>query len=157
LRSYFTRHGPGPFVTEDRGLVEKLPEPHNDARGWQGCFRVGAFDAVAARYALAVCGGVDGLALTHVDRLAAIPPRLCTAYECDGQVMRDIPLRRLPDLGHQAQLTRQVQHCCPVFTSIDSCSADRFIETVERELNVQVTLTSAGPSAAEKRRRSVGP
>ena len=56
-----------------------LPEPHNDDRGWQGRFRTGWFDAVAARYALAVAGPVDGLALTHLDRLPALGYRLCRA------------------------------------------------------------------------------
>ncbi|HTL30465.1 MAG TPA: adenylosuccinate synthetase, partial [Tepidisphaeraceae bacterium] len=54
LRNYFTRHGVGPFVTEDNSLHPHLPEPHNDASGWQGKFRVGVFDAAAARYAIEV-------------------------------------------------------------------------------------------------------
>src|SRR5688572_30262606 len=81
LRSYFTRHGAGPLVTEDESLRPRLPEPHNDARGWQGAFRVGPFDAVAARYALNVVGGVDGLVLTHLDRWPALDGRACAAYE----------------------------------------------------------------------------
>ena len=54
LRTYFSRHGSGPFMTEDPRLSERLTEPHNDASGWQGRFRLGSFDAVAARYALSV-------------------------------------------------------------------------------------------------------
>ena len=45
LRTYFTRHGPGPLVTEDATLRPAAPEPHNADAGWQGRFRVGAFDA----------------------------------------------------------------------------------------------------------------
>ena len=52
------RHGAGPLVTEDPAL--DLPDPHNPANPWQGAFRFGHFDAVAHRYALEVCGGVDG-------------------------------------------------------------------------------------------------
>src|SRR5207244_2171342 len=81
LRTYFTRHGPGPMVSEDAALRERLPaEPHNSDGGWQGQFRVGALDVVAARYGLAATGGVDALAVTHLDRLAHLPPHLCTGY-----------------------------------------------------------------------------
>ena len=41
LRSYFTRHGAGPFVTEDVELTKNLAEPHNSSAGWQGRFRAG--------------------------------------------------------------------------------------------------------------------
>ena len=83
LRTYFTRHGAGPFVTEDSTLRPLLDEPHNNDDGWQETFRVGVFDAVAARYALE-CVGVDGLAITHLDRLPNLPPKICTAYQRDG-------------------------------------------------------------------------
>ena len=153
LRSYFTRHGPGPFVTDDPSFIEKLPEPHNDARGWQGDFRVGAFDAVAARYALAVAGGVDQIALTHVDRLASVPPNICTAYERDGEVICDIPRCDPADFAGREALTARLKRCRPVYTPIDTRDAERFVQTIERELNVRVVLTSRGPTTAEKRRR----
>jgi adenylosuccinate synthase len=65
VRCYMTRHGPGPFVTEDPTL--ELPEPHNQHGTWQGPFRTGHFDGVALRYAIEVTGGVDAVALTHLD------------------------------------------------------------------------------------------
>ena len=56
LRAYATRHGPGPFVTHDRALTERIPDSHNVFSEWQREFRVGWFDAVASRFALrAVC------------------------------------------------------------------------------------------------------
>src|SRR5687768_676429 len=36
LRSYFTRHGNGPLVTEEANLAAALPEIHNGENGWQG-------------------------------------------------------------------------------------------------------------------------
>ena len=81
LRSYTTRHGPGPMVTEDQQLSAALPEPHNSHGRWQGGFRRGHFDAVAHRYALAVCGGADALALTHLDAPARHPQlSICESY-----------------------------------------------------------------------------
>jgi len=64
LRTHFTRHGAGPFVSEDRNLA--FPD-HNVRSKWQGELRFGHFDLVAARYAINCCGGIDGLALTHLD------------------------------------------------------------------------------------------
>jgi adenylosuccinate synthase len=56
-RPYLTRHGAGPFVTEDAALAAALPEPHNGTGTWQGPFRVGHLDLVALRYAVEVAGG----------------------------------------------------------------------------------------------------
>ena len=81
LRTYATRHGPGPFPTEDRSLDALLPEPHNATHTFQGAFRRGWFDAVLARYAVEACDGIDALALTHVDALSRIDRwRMATRY-----------------------------------------------------------------------------
>jgi adenylosuccinate synthase len=91
LRTYFTRHGAGPFMTEDNSLRPHLPEPHNSDAGWQGRFRVGLFDAVAARYALSATAAIDGLVVSHVDRLKNLPPKICTAYENHLPVYQSVP------------------------------------------------------------------
>jgi adenylosuccinate synthase len=39
--AYMTRHGTGPFVTEDPGLTNFLPDSHNRRHRWQGNFRAG--------------------------------------------------------------------------------------------------------------------
>jgi len=81
LRTYAVRHGDGPFVTEDPTIHAAIGEPHNETNAWQGRVRTGWFDAVATRYALEVCGGIDALALTHVDALPRLPVwRICTRY-----------------------------------------------------------------------------
>jgi adenylosuccinate synthase len=54
LRTYATRHGPGPFVTEDPSLTASLSDRHNAWGPWQGGFRVGHLDLVAMRYAVDV-------------------------------------------------------------------------------------------------------
>jgi len=73
LRAYATRHGAGPFPTEDATLTAALPDWHNGTGPWQGPMRVGWFDAVLANRALAFAGPVDRLALTCVDRLVDLP------------------------------------------------------------------------------------
>ncbi len=80
LRGYGTRHGAGPFVTEDANL--SVPACHNRTNTWQGDFRHGWFDAVAARYALEVTGGVDTLAITNLDRMRDLQEiKVGVAYE----------------------------------------------------------------------------
>jgi adenylosuccinate synthase len=79
IRSYLTRHGPGPFETEvandrswpqGRELLE-LPEEHNGHGVWQGAWRVGWLDTVVLNYAIEGCEHIDGLAMTHLDRVPA--------------------------------------------------------------------------------------
>lgn len=78
LRAYHTRHGEGPFPSE---APLPLPELHNPDDGPAGRFRVGWFDAVLARYALAFAGPIDHLAVTCLDRVAALPARaIVTRY-----------------------------------------------------------------------------
>lgn len=65
LRSYYTRHGAGPFPTE----CPEIDWPdHNKHNQWQSHFRQGRFDIAAAKYALESIGGVDVIAISHMDR-----------------------------------------------------------------------------------------
>lgn len=66
FRTYFTRHGAGPFPTEANHLKLGAPEPHNESSIYQDDFRVGHFDMGLAKYALSVCP-VDSLAINHLD------------------------------------------------------------------------------------------
>ena len=94
LRAYATRHGQGPFVTEDAELTAATPDLHNAAHGFQGAFRVGWLDVVAARHALRAVGDVDRLAITNLDRLAGrASVRVCTAYDPGdgGELWHDLP------------------------------------------------------------------
>lgn len=68
-RAYMTRHGAGPFVTEDKTYDPLSANDHNALGPWQGTFRSGALDLVALRYAIEVVGGVDALSITHLDRI----------------------------------------------------------------------------------------
>ena len=173
VRAYATRHGPGPFVTEDPALAAAIPDAHNATNPWQRAFRVGHFDLVATRYALDVAGPVDGLAVTNLDRLAALPAwRLCYAYRyagaasdldgfCEhaGTTARTITVRRPPDLGHQEQLTARLDQCRPLYEAVLSAGGARdratYCARLEEELRVPVVLCSSGPTAADKTPRRV--
>ncbi|MEU7574736.1 adenylosuccinate synthetase [Micromonospora sp. NPDC049240] len=140
LRVTTTRHGPGPLVTEDPALP--FTDPRNPTNAWQGRFRFGHFDAVAHRYALDVAGGVDGLALTHLD-LAGPRLRMCRRY-ADG-LDRLVP-GPPGDLERQAALTGRLMLARPV---LDEAPTD-WPSAVSEALGAPVLLTSHGPTAEEK-------
>ncbi|WP_367128014.1 adenylosuccinate synthetase [Saccharothrix sp. HUAS TT1] len=85
-RTYQTRHGAGPLPTEDPTLLTRFPEHHNDTGHYQGAWRTGHLDATLLRYAIDVSGGVDGLAVTHLD-----------AHDLKVATAHDAPLTDLPD------------------------------------------------------------
>lgn len=149
IRSYMTRHGPGLFVTEDPTL--ELLEAHNTRDTWQGPFRTGHFDAVALRYAAEVTGGVDAVALTHLDVAAAKPLRLCRAYAGadDERIERIVPGPE-HDLIRQESLTNRLLHAHPVYAGPDPAPGD-WPDVAAEVLGAPVVLASHGPTAADKR------
>ncbi|MBO0814587.1 MAG: adenylosuccinate synthetase [Actinobacteria bacterium] len=144
VRCYMTRHGPGPFPTEDPTL--ELPEPHNRHGTWQGAFRTGHLDAVALRYAVKVAGGLDAVALTHLDTAAGAPLRLCRSYQIDGQRLERIAPGPERDLAWQEQLTAKLLRACPEYEE----PGGGWPRVVEEVLGAPVILTSHGPTAAGK-------
>ncbi len=166
LRTYFTRHGAGPFVTEDEALRESLPEPHNVTSPWQQDFRVGHFDLVAARYARDATGDLDGLCLNHVDRIAALPEyRICEAYhfsgdgstldgyfQHSGQTISGIAIKTSPELSHQEKLTQLLFQCEPHYRVLREDS-ESCLGTLEQALGLPLAIVSYGPTAQEKQIR----
>lgn len=142
LRTFHTRHGHGPFPTDDL-IMRPSANEHNTFQRWQGIFRCGAFDATLARYALSVTGSVS-LALTHCDlveqprAIVRVSPR----YE-DEIDMQPGNLERQEELGQQ--LFRAV----PVINRLVPI-ADAFIDWVEQQLNTRVGIVSHGPSGENK-------
>jgi adenylosuccinate synthase len=180
LRAYSTRHGAGPFVAHDPRLDALLPEAHNLPNPWQGPMRVGWFDLVAARHALALTGGVDALALTCLDRLSGIGDiGLIESWAFDGPAsdldlfdldpragtptITGIRVPPLPSQEHQRRLTAALARCRPAvrfvqgWTDADRRPAEAFVARVEAALGAPVAVESWGPTAAGKRwRRAVG-
>lgn len=65
-RTYLTRHGAGPFPSENPNL--DWEEPHNREDGLQGKFRRGYLNMDSLSYSVGCCGGLDAIALTHADQ-----------------------------------------------------------------------------------------
>ena len=148
-RCYLTRHGPGPFVTEDPTL--EFAEPHNRHGAWQGAFRIGHPDAVALRYAVEVAGGVDAVALTHLDAASLSCLRLCRAYEVGPQRTARIAPGPEHDLDWQERLTRTLLRARPVYDDVVCADPGRdWPDLFEEVLGAPVVLRSYGPTAADK-------
>jgi adenylosuccinate synthase len=144
-RCYMTRHGPGPFVTEDTAL--DLPELHNGHNQWQGAFRTGHLDAVTLRYAIEATGGVDAIALTHLDTAARHPQlRICRTYQTQGHVLTKLQPGPPSDLEYQERLTQMLLAARPIYSPVDGDWAD----IIEQETGAPVVLRSHGPTAADK-------
>ncbi|MGC0418651.1 adenylosuccinate synthetase [Embleya sp. AB8] len=144
LRTHTTRHGAGPLPSEDAALTAALPDRYNGTGRWQGAFRVGHFDVVAHRYAVAVCGGVDGVALTHTDRLGHAGLGVVRAY---GGV--EPAVGPVPDLGYAERQTGRMFAARPVLEQAPPAAA--WPEFVGAELGAPVTLISFGPRTGDKR------
>lgn len=162
VRAYATRHGAGPFVTEDAGLTERIPDRHNQTETWQREFRIGWFDCVATRYAIAACGGVDSLAVTCFDRLFEEDAQICTHYERDlaeddskfferdaltGHIT-NMKLGVFKDLVHQEALTTLLGTTKPTFEKIGDCL--KLMERLSQELSTPISIISHGVTAQQK-------
>ena len=149
-RAYATRHGAGPFVTEDATLTEALPDACNGNGAWQQGFRVGWLDLMMVRYALAAVGPLDYLAVTCLDRLAGLTEvQLCQHYHDDTGCWKQTRSAPTPhDLGYQAQLTHRLQRCRPHLQALPDC--DALCTQLTARLGVPTRLLSHGPTAAEK-------
>ena len=154
LRAYATRHGPGPLVSESAGLLARLPEPHNPPGPWQGPMRVGCFDLVAARHALALVEGVDGLALTCLDRLAGLGElAVCAAYRLPTEE-RWTTLGRPQERAAQASQSALLMVCRPELRALPGWDAPGLSPpAIEHAIGLATALgvpllgAAAGPAA----------
>jgi adenylosuccinate synthase len=165
LRAYGTRHGAGPFVTEDASLDADLPEPDGDDGSWAGHFRVGWPDLVALRYALDSCHGADALAVTCLDRIRRLGGwQVCTSYDLSGLTPEQqercfeadgrIRLGRFGDLDHQTAITEALRSVKPVYSDVGLSDADgrrsMLLARIQDALGVPIKIVSVGPTANDK-------
>lgn len=152
VRTYSTRHGPGPFVSEE---AVPFVDSHNLTNIWQGWLRTGAFDLVATKYALKANGGVDALVITHTDEPY---PRMCDAYSgmSDSSIMSvtpnylyDVRTNELvlpTNREEQERLTHALFNCKPhiIKTGIP-------IDEISDRLGLPVFIESFGAKSCDKK------
>jgi adenylosuccinate synthase len=150
-KAYVTRVGEGPFPSEiegpDQARMRELGHEYGTVTGRER--RCGWLDLVALRYAVRV-NGIDQLALTKLDVLshfAELP--VCVRYRTpDGSETPDFP-------AHQSDFhaAAPVYEVLPGWSEpLDGCAsleelpdaARAYVELVERELGVEVTLLGTG-------------
>ncbi len=161
MRCYAARHGPGPLPTETRELASVISE-HNQANPWQGAVRYGWFDAVLARYALAVTGGVDALKVTHLDALPHLETwKYCPGYRAQSAIDEAFVDPRAsgglltgfspPDprsLGQRERFTQALSAAMPLLESCE-VEAGKVVQKIEALLGQPVNLVSRGPCATD--------
>ncbi len=156
LRAYATRHGAGPFVTEDPALVLTGFKEHNQTNTWQQDFRVGNPDLLAISYALSISGKVDQLVLTNVDRLQN-PQELpfATSYTLsdDTVVHSSGPPSPIPDLVKQEALTKQLLSAKPNYIfplKGSSTPISDYCSLLQEATKLPVGIVSNGPTRDDK-------
>ena len=163
-KAYSSSVGGGAFVSEilDEAVAKELRDRGGD-KGEYGATtgrprRVGWFDCVATRYGVRLQGGTD-VALTNLDVLGYLDKiPVCTAYEIDGEITKDFP--------NPTQLDR----CKPVIEYLPSWKgkgeirglteydklpkeAQDYVEFIEKEIGVHISIVSTGPVREEIIRR----
>jgi adenylosuccinate synthase len=150
-----TRVGEGPFPSEipgdEQARMRELGGEYGTVTGRER--RCGWLDLVALRYAVRV-NGIDQLALPKLDVLshfAELP--VCVRYRTpDGRETPDFPAHQSD--FHAAEPVYEVLEGWN--EPLDGCSsvgelpapARRYVEFVERELDVEVTLVGTGAERA---------
>lgn len=139
-RTYHTRHGAGPFPTEDSSLAADLPEQHNAAGVFQGGWRVGALDLSLLYYAIEADGEIDSLAVTHLDRNKF--------FVSDKDYVK--PMRALSgDLEDQERLTRYLQGL-PMPFRWEFTDFGPMLQLLVKETQVPISVMSLGPRTDQK-------
>ena len=150
-KAYVTRVGEGPFPTEiqgpDQARMRELGGEFGTVTGRER--RCGWLDLVALRYAVRV-NGITSLALTKLDVLSAFDELpVCSEYRLrDGERTRNFPAHQ-SDFHHAEAVFETLPGWHEPIDSVESvgelpAAARRYVDFVERELDVEVSLVGTG-------------
>jgi adenylosuccinate synthase len=150
-KAYVTRVGEGPFPTEiegpDQERVRELGGEYGTVTGRNR--RCGWLDVVALRYA-ARLNGFTSLALTKLDVLSAFDRLpVCTRYRLrDGSETPEFPAHQ-SDFHHATAVYEVVEGWNEPLDDAETvddlpAAARRYVDFVERELDVEVSLIGTG-------------
>ncbi len=153
VKAYSSAVGAGAFVSEIFGEeADELRRRGGDGGEFGATTgrprRMGWFDAVASRYGCRIQGTTE-VALTVLDVLGYLDELpICVGYEIDGKITKDFPT------------TAYLEKAKPVYKKLPGWKCDirgiknyedlpencrKYIEAIEEELGVPVTMVSNGP------------
>ena len=156
-KAYSSAVGAGAFVSEIFGEeADELRKRGGDGGEFGATTgrprRMGWFDCVASKYGCRLQGATD-VAFTVLDVLGYLDEiPICVGYEIDGEVVKDFPV------------TYKLEKAKPVLKKLPGWKCDirgikkyedlpaecrNYIETIEAELGVPVTMVSNGPGRDE--------
>ncbi len=158
VKAYSSSVGAGEFVSEiaDKDQADELRRRGGDGGEYGATTgrprRMGWFDAVATRYGCRVQGATE-VALTVLDVLGYLKEiPVCVGYEIDGKEVRDFPT------------TVKLKAAKPIYKILPGWSCDirgidsyeklpenckKYIEFIEKEIGVPITMVSNGPKREE--------
>ena len=156
-KAYSSAVGAGAFVSEIFGdEADELRRRGGDGGEFGATTgrprRMGWFDAVASRYGVQIQGSTE-VALTVLDVLGYLDElHICVGYEIDGKVTKDFPT------------TPELEKAKPVYKTLPGWKCEirgiknyedlpenckKYIETIEEEIGVPITMVSNGPGRDE--------
>ena len=163
MKAYSTRVGSGPYPTEltdeiGRGIATRGREVGTTTGRPR---RVGWFDAVSLRYAVAV-NSVSSIMLNKLDILSGIPELLlCVAYEVDGERIEtwsssaDVLARAKPIYERFPGWSQEI-HGVRALNDLPE-NARRYVSALEQQAGVPIALISVGPERTQTIERAARP
>ncbi|MBI3750962.1 MAG: adenylosuccinate synthase [Chloroflexi bacterium] len=163
MKAYATRVGSGPFPTEltdevGQGIASRGHEVGTTTGRPR---RVGWFDAVPLRYAVAV-NSVSSIMLNKIDILSGIPEiKLGVAYEVDGK-----RVDHWPSSGSMLGRARPIYETFPGWSepihevrALNDLpeNARRYLSALEEHAGVPIVLVSVGPERSQTIERAWRP
>lgn len=163
MKAYSTRVGAGPYPTEllddvGAGIAERGHE-YGTVTGRPR--RVGWFDAVPLRYAVAV-NSVSSIMLNKLDILSGVHPlRLGVAYEIDGRRVETWPssgaaLARATPIFEDFEGWDEPIHDVRSLADLPE-AARRYVTAIEEHAGVPIVLVSVGPERTQTIERAWRP
>ncbi|HUQ44898.1 MAG TPA: adenylosuccinate synthase [Candidatus Limnocylindria bacterium] len=163
MKAYATRVGSGPFPTE---LLDEVGEGIRERGHEVGTTtgrprRVGWFDAVPTRYAVAV-NSVSSIMLNKLDILSGLESiPLCVAYEIDGRRVDRWPssseaLGRAKPIYEHFEGWSEPIHDVRSLAGLPEATR-RYVTALEELANVPIVLVSVGPERTQTIERAWRP
>ncbi len=155
VKSYTTRVGEGPFVTElNDEIGEQIRVQGNEFGTTTGrARRCGWFDSVIVKYSARV-NGLTSISLMLLDVLTGFDTiKICTAYKMGDKIIKDFPAS-LEDLSKCEPVYEELQGWNEDITNIEKFedlpeNAKKYINKIEEIVGVSVDMISVGPKRTQ--------